>query len=388
MWKKRMLNNLDWPFVGLIFVLLAASLVVLSSASQNIILSDPYYYVKKQALWMVLGIVVAAITAYFSYQTFPRWAKFAYIFMILILVGVFFVPSQSGVQRWYDLGFMDFQPSELSKIITIVAFACFLKKRQAKMHLWSTFFLSLLFLGLPLVLIILEPDLGTGLVFIALWIGMMWVAGFPTKRMIIILLILFLLVGLIFVDLYIGTDGFTHSLEEGDLPIPLPFSNYQIMRLIIFVNPGMDPLKSGYQIIQSEVAIGSGGMLGKGYGQGSQVQGNFLPTHHTDFIFAVIGEEFGLLGCFVFLGTYLLLLLRAVRIALDAKDMLGTLIVAGVITMFAFQILVNVGMTTGIMPVTGLPLPLFTYGGTSMLVSMCALGLIINVSLRRREILF
>lgn len=296
------------------------------------------------------------------------------------------MPEQKGAHRWYDLGFMDFQPSELAKVVMIVCFASFLSRKEEEMDRWRNFFLSVAIMGLPMVLILIEPDLGTSLVFIAIFFAMLWVGGFPVKRMLILLLIVVALIAFIFGVLYVATDGWQHIPEE--LPIPLPLEPYQFTRLIIFMNPDMDPLNSGYHMIQSMVAIGSGGLWGKGFGNGSQVQGNFLPEHHTDFIFSAIGEEFGLVGCLVILGLYLLLLSRALRIAIRAKDSLGTLIVTGVVTMFTFQILVNVGMTIGIMPVTGLPLPLLSYGGSSMMVNTMALGLIFSINLRDREILF
>ena len=160
------------------------------------------------------------------------------------------------------------------------------------------------------------------------------------------------------------------------------------MRLVIFINPEMDPLDTGYHIIQSQVAIGSGGLWGKGFAQGSQVQGNFLPEHHTDFIFSVVGEEFGLIGAFVLLGVYLVILMRCVKIAFEAADLFGTLIVSGITMMFAFQVFVNIGMTIGIMPITGLPLPFMSYGGTSLMMNMLSLGLVLTINMRKEHILF
>ncbi len=386
MWDKKLLRNLDWTFLAIIVVLLAVNLVVLSSASRNVVQNDPHYFLKKQLIWVMAGFFIMAFCAWFNYRFFEKIPYLVYGAMVLLLIGVLFMPEQKGAHRWYDLGFMDLQPSELAKIAMIIVFACFLAKKEGEMHRWSNFFLSALIMGLPAFLILIEPDLGTSLVFIAIFLSMLWVGGFPVRRMVILLLILIVLVCFIFGVLYVATDGWQHTPEE--LPIPLPLEPYQLTRLIIFMNPDMDPLNSGYHIIQSMVAIGSGGLLGKGFGNGSQVQGNFLPEHHTDFIFAAIGEEFGLLGCLVILGLYLLLLSRALKIAMRAKDTLGTLIVTGVVAMFIFQILVNVGMTIGIMPVTGLPLPLLSYGGSGMMVNTMALGLIFSVNLRNREVIF
>ena len=238
----------------------------------------------------------------------------------------------------------------------------------------------------PMLLVLKEPDLGTALVFGFIMVVMMWLAGIPRKRVLLLLLIVFLLVGVVFADLWFATDGFTHLAEE--LPLPLPMRTYQLNRLIIFINPEMDPTDAGYQIIQSKVAIGSGGLLGKGYGEGSQVQNNFLPTHHTDFIYAVVGEELGFIGALFVLLLYVGLLLRAVRIALSAGDLFGSLIVSGIVAMLLFQIYTNIGMTIGLMPITGITLPFFSYGGTSLLINMLAVGLILSVNMRSSVKLF
>jgi rod shape determining protein RodA len=192
-----------------------------------------------------------------------------------------------------------------------------------------------------------------------------------------------MLIFILFLALSNVTEGFSHALEEGDLPSWVPLKPYQITRLIIFINPYMDPLDAGYQMIQSEVAIGSGGLWGKGYGEGTQVQGNFLPDHHTDFIFSVIGEEFGFVGTITIMLLYLLLLLRCLYAAISARDQLGRLIASGVTAMFACQIFINIGMTIGIMPVTGITFPLLSYGGSSMMINMIALGLVFSVYARR-----
>ncbi|MDD2568408.1 MAG: rod shape-determining protein RodA [Clostridia bacterium] len=387
MWDKRLLKNLDGVFFAFILILLGVSLIVLTSASSNVVTSNPYFYLQRQIMWICVGFVAMAFMAWFDYHNLERFSKTLYIFMILILIGVLFMPEQKGAHRWYDLGFMDFQPSELAKILTVICFAEFLAKRQGpKMQAWSTFFICFLVVGFPMFLVLIEPDLGTALAFSAILLAMMWVGGIPSKRMIALLIILAILIILIFGVLWIATDGYKHTPEE--LPIPLPLEPYQLTRLIIFINPDMDPLNTGYHIIQSHIAIGSGGLLGKGFGNGSQVQGNFLPEHHTDFIFSVVGEEFGFVGCIVLLAIYLVVLSRAVRIALNAVDMFGTLIVTGITAIFAFQIFVNIGMTIGVMPVTGLPLPMMSYGGTSMLMNMISIGLILSVNLRHKQIIF
>lgn len=388
MFDKKMLKNVDWVFVLLLIVLLGASLFVLASASGNLISSKPYYYVQRQAVWAVLGLVAAGVVGWFNYRDLLRFAAPLYLVSLGLLVAVLFVPPTNGLDayRWFRFGSYSFQPSEFAKLAMIVALAAYLANNQERLREWRVFFGAIALTVVPMLLIMKEPDLGTALIFGFIMLVMMWLGGLPRRRVLALLLIALLVVGLVFVDLWFATDGFTHLADE--LPLSLPIKTYQLNRLIIFVNPEMDPTNTGYQIIQSKVAIGSGGLWGKGYGEGSQVQNNFLPDHHTDFIFAVIGEELGFIGGIMLLAIYVALLLCAVRIAVRAADMFGALLVSGVIAMLLFQIFVNVGMTVGLMPVTGVTLPLLSYGGTSLLINMVALGLILSVNMRSKTQLF
>lgn len=388
MFDKKMLKNVDWLFVALLLVLLGASLFVLASASGNLITNKPYYYVQRQAIWALLGLVAAGVVGWFNYRDLQRFAAPLYLVSLGLLVAVLFVPPSNGLEayRWFRFGSYSFQPSEFAKLAMIVALAAYLANNRERLQEWRVFFGVIALTVVPMLLIMKEPDLGTALIFGFIMVVMMWLGGLPRRRVLALLLIAMLLVGLVFVDLWFATDGFTHLADE--MPLPLPIKTYQLNRLIIFVNPEMDPTNTGYQIIQSKVAIGSGGLLGKGYGEGSQVQNNFLPDHHTDFIFAVIGEELGFIGGIMLLSVYVGLLLCAVRIAVRAADMFGSLIVSGVVAMLLFQIFVNVGMTVGLMPVTGVTLPLLSYGGTSLLINMVAVGLILSVNMRSKTQLF
>lgn len=386
MQEKKSWRNLDFVFIIFMVLLLLCSLVVMTTASMNMIEDKPYYYVQKQAIWMIAGTAVAIFLTMFNYQRLMKYSKVLYGFMLVSLIGVLILPAQHGAHRWYDLKFMDFQPSELAKIITIVCFAAFLVAKQKDIKSWKTFFLCMAVVAVPMGLVLIEPDLGTSLVFGCILLVMMWIGGIPRRRMLGLLGVIVLLIGLVFVDLYFSTGGFKYAAET--LVVPLPLKTYQLMRLVIFINPYMDPLDTGYHIIQSQVAIGSGGIFGKGFGAGSQIQNNFLPEHHTDFIFAVVGEEFGLIGCLAVLFLYAVIIYRCLRIAFNANDLFGSLIVSGLTMMFIFQIFVNIGMTIGIMPITGLPLPFMSYGGTSMLINMIAVGLILSVSMRKEKHIF
>ena len=370
-----MLRNLDWSFVANIYIILGISLILLGSASR-IISSDPFFYVKKQLMWIVLGTIVFVITATLNYNNLFKYANYLYTFNIVILASVLlFGTSKKGAQRWISIGNFDFQPSEFAKLIIIISLAVFLAKRQGKLNRLRDFIQPFAFVALPMLLILKQPDLGTALVFVAILLGMMLIAG---ARPIILGGLVLGGVAIVALALY---AHFNYGLQ-------LPLKEYQLQRLVIFANPQLDPLGSGYHVIQSMVAIGSGGLLGKGYMQGTQIQLNFLPEHHTDFIFSVVGEEFGFVGCLVVFVMYFSLIYKAIRIAAAAKDIFGTLVVTGVVSLLAFHLLINVGMTMGIMPVTGIPLPLLSYGGSTMLTMMMALGLVVNVNINRQRLLF
>ncbi len=385
---KRMTKKVDWTFVLALLVLLTVDLIVLTSASINVVDGQPYYIVKKQLLWITGGLVLMAlVTLFWDYRNSEKVVHWLYLIAIVLLIGVLFMPEQKGAHRWYDLGFTDLQPSELGKLIMILAFAYFLSKREKEMWEKRTLLTAILFMMLPAALVFIEPDLGTSLVYFMIFLGMVWVGGIRPRVMVIALGVIAVAILLFFTYLGILTDGFNKPLPD-ELPGFIPLKSYQVTRLIIFMNPYMDPLNTGYHMIQSEVAIGSGGIFGKGWEQGSQVQGDFLPEHHTDFIFSVVGEEFGFAGSIALLGLYLFILWRAAKIAINAKDPLGRLIVTGVVSMLAFQLFINVGMTIGIMPITGIPMPFLSYGGSAMMVNLLAMGLILNVQVRSREEIF
>ncbi|MDW7674977.1 MAG: rod shape-determining protein RodA [Bacillota bacterium] len=373
--QKKMLRNLDFIFIITIMVILGLSLVVLSSANLTIP-GDPTSFVKKQALWIVIGTIALIVVVSFDYNYIAKYDKYLYILNIVLLLIVLLMGSTNkGATRWIPLGFFDFQPSETAKVIIIITFAKFLALRQGKLNSFMDLVPCFLFIGFPMLFILAQPDLGTSLVFIAIMFGMLFVAGANPK-----VLLLLITSGLVVISILL----YAHF----NFGLWLPLKDYQIMRLIVFIDPYIDELGSGYHMIQSLVAIGSGGLLGKGLYQGSQIQLRFLPEHHTDFIFSVIGEELGFIGGAFLLLAFFVLMYRAIKIALNAKDIFGTLIVIGVVSMLTFQVLVNVGMTIAITPITGLPLPFVSYGGSSMLTNMIALGLVLNVNIRRQDLLF
>lgn len=378
MFERRLWRNLDWFFVGGITALLVVGLVVLNSASANV-MADPYYFVKKQIMWILFGLAGFAAVLSIDYEQLKHYHLPLYALNIIMLAAVALVGHEAkGAQRWIDLKFFLLQPSEFAKTITVVTLACFLDKRQGRLNRWQDLLVPFLYVSVPLILILKQPDLGTALVLLAILFGMLYVSGANWKLLLIIFGGGLVLVGLaLYAHFHFG--------------LPLPLQDYQMRRLVVFLNPyndGKGGMGEGYHVIQSQIAIGSGGWWGVGLHQGSQVQLNFLPEAHTDFIFSVVGEEMGFIRTVGIITLYFLVLYRMIRIAGQAKDMFGALLVGGVASMFAFHILVNIGMTTGIMPVTGIPLPLFSYGGSAMLANMLALGLVLNVNLRRQKILF
>ncbi|RNC29940.1 MAG: Peptidoglycan glycosyltransferase MrdB [Candidatus Dichloromethanomonas elyunquensis] len=384
---RKFLQGFDSGMLLTLALLLGASLLILSTASINVIPSDPYHYVKTQAVWIVTGLAMAAVIAALDYEHWRKINWWIYGFNILLLILVFFVGSSAkGAQRWIQItSTQSIQPSEFAKVLLIVTFANFLADRKGKLNDVKDFVLPLLFVMPPTVFVFLQPDLGTALVFGAIFVGMMFVAGANPLK---------------FGGIIIGTIAATVTAVylhfASNLPwplkylqgLPLPLKDYQLNRLIVFIDPSRDTSGDGYHVIQSVWAIGSGGLWGKGYRMGTQGQLNFLPEHHTDFIFSVVGEEFGFIGTAILLFIFCIFLLRLINIAMKSRDNFGTLIASGVVSMMAFHIFINIGMTSGIMPVTGIPLPFISSGGSSMWANMLAVGLVMSVGLRGERPMF
>jgi rod shape determining protein RodA len=376
---RRLLKGLDLNFLLVIGIILGFNLLVLSSASATFP-GGALVYVKKQALWIVLGLIAAAaITFSFDYSKLHRWHHLIYGAMIVMLLAVLAVGTKPvGAQRYINLHFGGFQlqPSELAKVMIIVCFASYLSRRQGELQRLKDLLPCFLYFLPPFALVFLQPDLGTSLVFIVILFGMLYLAGARPA-----LLLSLLGGGLAVVALAL-------ALHFSPLHLPLPLKEYQVSRLVVFLNPYSDPQGDGYHIIQSLVAVGSGGLWGKGLYHGSQVQLNFLPEQNTDFIFSVIGEELGFLGAGVLLILYYNLITRTMSVAFQSRDSFGRLMVGGIFCMWLFHILENIGMTIGLMPITGIPLPFMSYGGSFMLTNMAAVGLILNVHMRRELMIF
>ena len=360
---RRLLLHINWTLFAILVVLFLAGVLNLYSAS-GYRLEDgwsvsPFY--KKQLIWGLIGLFGMLFFMFFDYRHLRSLAWMLYGVTIVSLFAVpLFGVTIYGAKRWLDFGFMNFQPSELAKITILIIGARLLSRSSERLDFFELF--TVLGIGLiPAGMVIIQPDLGSGLI------------------------VLMLLGGLI---IYRGVTSQVLKTALVAFPLLLPLSwfflhDYQKRRITSFLNPANDPLGAGYHILQSEIAIGSGRFWGKGFLEGTQSQLRFLPEKHTDFALAVYGEEWGFAGCMVLLALFCFFLYQIVLVARDARDLFGSYLAAGVFFYFFWQILINMGMVLGLMPVVGIPLPFVSYGGSATLVNFCLVGLVLNVSMRR-----
>lgn len=375
----KRLRFIDKTFIIVLGMILILGLVALTSASQGIS-GAPYFYVKKQLFSLLLGVVAALLIIRYDYSHLRRYSMILYGLSLVMLITVLvFGEEVRGTTGWISLGPLPaVQPAEFTKILLVLSFADFLTRRKGELTTLKQMLPCFLYMGVPFLFIMMQPDLGTALVYIAITLVMMYIAGANPR---ILTYIIVLSVVLVAVALFMH---FKFGMW-------LPLEDYQIKRLTIFLDPyddGQGGRGLGWNTIQSLIAIGSGGLTGKGLFNGTQVQLNFLPEHHTDFIYAVIGEELGFIGAALLIILYGILLIRAVYISYDAKDIYGTFIVLGISAMWLFHIFENIGMSIGMMPITGIPLPFLSYGGSSLLTNMVAVGLILSVNIRGKKIVF
>lgn len=359
---RRMLFTFDWRMAGITLGL--TTLGILALWSGNLGSPSPYkqslYF--RQALWLLFGLLALVVAAIMNYRTWARLAYLIYGVALLLLVAVAGAGQVGfGAQRWIRLGFLTLQPSEPMKLALILVLARYFEDHKGRLGDLRLLVTPALLAIVPTLLVLRQPDLGTATILMMLTVSIFLVAGLRVKYL------LFLAGG-------------------GAALAPLLWSllkEYQRQRLLVFLNPNLDPLGSGYHITQSKIAVGSGELFGKGLMAASQSQLNFLPASHTDFIFAVLAEQWGFVGCFLLLLCYYLLITRGVEIASEAKDLFGAVMAFGIVMALTLQLFVNVGMAIGIMPVVGIPLPLVSYGGSSLLVTLTAIGLLMSVHMRR-----
>jgi len=358
---RRLLINFDWVFLGVILLISAIGILNIYSASHNMYMrGEPFY--TKQIYWLLVGLVLMIITFSVDYHTIIRYAYLIYLISIAFLFMVsLYGDITHGSQRWLVLWGFSFQPSELMKLVLIIVLArYFSDNAQGGYHLGNILIL-LAIVGVPFYMIARQPDLGTAMFLVILFFSFVVFVGVGWK-----LLVSFIAGGMTLTPLcwFILKD-------------------YQKERILTFLNPERDPLGTGYHIIQSIIAVGSGNIWGKGFLKGTQTQLKFLPEQQTDFAFSVFAEEWGFVGALALIFIFFVLILLGLKIARDSRDLPGALLAFGV-TMFVFWgIFINIGMVLGIFPVVGIPLPFFSYGGSSMVVLMMGAGLLMNVSMRR-----
>lgn len=372
----RLLRNLDKVLLLVIAALISLGLVVISSAARGYVGIDAASgFVMKQAVSMTLGAVAMIILLCFDYSEFERMWPLIYGLNIVLLAAVLVIgKTTNGAQAWIGLGPVHIEPGEYGKVMLILTLAHQVSKQERLKTIWDLFPVAI-HVGVPLALIMLQPDLGTALVYCAITAAMLFVAGFPVWKLAVLGgTPIAGVVAWVFAHVHWGVWIF--------------FDDYQVKRLTNFVNPMADIAGSGYQVFQSIIGIGSGGLLGKGLYQGTQNMLGFLPEQPTDFIFSVVGEELGFIGGLVIICLFMLLVWRLMAAASEAKDRYGMLIATGVTAMIAFHVLENVGMTMGVMPVTGIPLPFISYGGSSLITNLLAMALVLNVGMRRQTIMF
>ena len=357
-------RDFDWALLGMVLLLCALSVFEIYSATLHTRYAG---FHTKQLFWIAGGLAGMLLFSKIDYHKLIDVIPWIYG-VFLFLLGIVLIPGIGhkalGARRWIKLGPILFQPSEWVKLVLILAVARFFANLGARSLTWRDIFKAFALVGVPMLLVLKQPDLGTTLTFTPILIAGLFLGGINLRQSLV----------LVFAGLVLIAGAWT----SGKVLKP-----YQKARLTSFINPDTDPRGSGYQIRQSLIAVGSGGLWGKGAEKGTQTQGDFLPIPHADFIFAAFSEEHGFVGAALVLLLYFFILMRLIQNAQTAADLPGSLIIMGIVAVLTFQIAVNVGMVIGFMPVTGIPLPLMSYGGSSVLFTFLALGVAMNVRMRR-----
>jgi rod shape determining protein RodA len=360
-------HHVDWILIAAAVALTLFGLLEIYAATAANADSgpDPRRLVTQQAIALGVGVVGMVVVAAPDYRLFRAWAPLAYVAAAALLLGVLVAGTEiNGAQAWYRIGGFQFQPSELAKSALIVMLAALFHERRDEALGLRALVEALAVAAVPMALILLQPDFGTFLVFVAIVFGVLLLARVRVRYLVALALM--------------GALAFGGIVASGAL------ADYQVERLTSFFDPGnADPRGAGFNVQQAQIAVGSGQFLGRGLFNGTQTALDYVPENHTDFIFTVVGEELGFVGSVFLLSLFGVFLWRAIRIAAVSRDTFGTLLAGGIIAVIGFQVFINVGMAVGIMPVTGLPLPFISYGGTSLIGSFLMVGLLLNVHMRR-----
>lgn len=361
---KKLIKNTDFVLFISVIILVILGVIGIYTAGFNT--DDGKTEWIKQLVWVAVSMCILVVIWRIDYAFSANVSLVLYPVFLVLLILVLFTPEIKGASSWFDLGFFKFQPSELMKIIYILAFAKFLdyitKREKEGINKWYNIIFAILILAIPIVLICMQPDFGTAIVFVVITIFMMFKANLKYRYILAVILLLLILIPITYFFILNPT---------------------QQERILVFLNPERDPLGTGYNAIQSKTAIGSGKVFGTGYLNGIQTQFGYLPIKSSDFIFAVLSEELGFFISVIIVLMYVVILIRMLIIAKNSKDKLGSYIVIGVFAMIFFHFLENIGMTLGLLPITGIPLPFVSYGGSSMLTNFIALALVLSVSARK-----
>lgn len=362
----RFIKNFDWIIFTAAILLLGFSVSTIYSTTFDITNGNSEAF--QQALFAVIGIILLFVFANIDYRIYKRFSGTLYIATLILLASVeFFGTTQFGATRWINLGFFQFQPSEIAKVLMIIILAKFFSENSNEMNNFRTVLKSIVYVGIPTILVAMQPDLGTALVFVIIWGSMLIVSNIKK-----IYLLVMSIVGLV------------------SMPIIYKFflQDYQRNRILTFLNPAADPMNTGWNVNQAIIAIGSGKFWGRGLGHGPQSQLKYVPFRHTDFVFAAIAEEMGFVGAMAVILLFCVILYRSIWIARVSRDYFGMYIATGIFALLFFHVFVNIGMNLGIMPVTGIPLPLVSSGGTSIVIVMTSLGILESIIIRYRKIDF
>lgn len=365
--KRRILKNIEWSILICVILLITIGIIALYSATNETSREELH----KQITWLLISIPIVIIVVCINYEVIAKISPIFYVVFLVLLVVVLFTTPVNGATSWFELGPLSFQPSEFAKIFVILTFSLTIAKIQERdkneISRPTRLVLALMVIAVPVLLIVKQPDYGTALAFIVATVFILFSAGIKKRYIIATILIIVISVPLLYFFV-------------------LP--EHAKTRIDVFLNPNLDPRGAGYNIIQSKLAVGSGQLFGMGYLKGNQTQLGFLYPKTTDFIFSVIGEELGFVATAGIVVLYVILITKSIYIAKTAKDDLGGYIAIGIAGIFVFHMIENIGMTIGLLPITGVPLPFVSYGGSSLLTNLIMIGLLLNISGRRQKTIF
>jgi rod shape determining protein RodA len=365
MFERRLYFHVDWALLVAILLIAAVGIAMIYSTTYVTVggVGRAGPQVKTQLYALILGLIALTVCMMVDYRMLAEHSLFLYFGLLALLVYVLIKGStQFGAQRWISLGAFNLQPSEFGRIVIALILAMYFGENRRGARNPGDLVIGAIFLAVPLLLIAKQPDLGTAATLVPVFLGVAYLAGMRMR----------LLGAIALIALLVAPVAWTFALKD-----------YQKSRIQTFIDPSQDPRGAGYQTIQARITVGSGGLTGKGFMEGTQGQYKFLPVAHNDFIFSVLAEEQGFLGVLVVLGLYLFVVLRSLEAARLAKDRIGAYLVGGIITGLTFQVVYNIAMSVGLAPVKGITLPLMSYGGSSLIATLAAFGLILNVRMRR-----